>query len=49
MRYLISFLLLFAILENVLSDQSLKKRMLRVALKIKEIQKRKRNAKEITR
>ena len=41
MRYLISFLLLFAILENVLSDQSLKKRMLRVALKIKEIQKRK--------
>ena len=41
MRYLISFLLFFAILENVLSDQSLKKRMLRVALKIKEIQKRK--------
>ena len=41
MRYLISFLLLFAILENVISDDSIKKRMLRVALKLKEIQKRK--------
>lgn len=41
MRYLISFLLLFAILENVISDDSLKKRMIRVALKLKEIQKRK--------
>ena len=40
MRYLISFLLLFAILENVISDDSIKKRMLRVALKLKEIQKR---------
>jgi hypothetical protein len=41
MRYLISLLLLFAILENVISDDSIKKRMLRVALKLKEIQKRK--------
>ena len=41
MRYLNSFLLLFAILENVISDDSIKKRMLRVALKLKEIQKRK--------
>ena len=41
MRYLISLLLLFAIFENVISDDSIKKRMLRVALKLKEIQKRK--------
>jgi len=41
MRYLISLLLLFAILENVISDDSIKKKMLRVALKLKEIQKRK--------
>ena len=40
MRYLISFILLFAILENVLSDDSLKKRIIRTLLKIKEIKQR---------
>ena len=40
MRYLISFLLIFAILENVLSDDSLKKRVIRTLLKIKEIKQR---------
>ena len=41
MRYLISFLLLFAILENVLSDDSLKKRMIKAILKMKEIKQKK--------
>ena len=40
MRYLISFLLLFVIFENVLSDDSLKKRIIRTLLKIKEIKQR---------
>ena len=41
MRYLISFLLIFAILENVLSDDSLKKRMIKAILKMKEIKQKK--------
>ena len=40
MRYLISFLLLFAILENTLSDDTLKKKIIRTILKIKEIKQR---------